>query len=157
MMAQVRACTLCAAERAQLPACCTLLLRHSLLRAAALDAVLSTACPDRQSDWSERPSCTGRGSWPRLTGPRALAWWHVLQAASPPARRWRALDTMADVLLLCSRAIFTHCSPFCVFVDTMFVLSWNHRPHNIVLKLKVHWLGKGMCPTAFRRIPGIAM
>ena len=40
---RMRACTSCAAERAQLPACCTPLLRHSLLRAAALDAVLSTA------------------------------------------------------------------------------------------------------------------
>jgi len=33
----------CAAERAQLPACCTLMLRHSLLCAAAIDAVPLTA------------------------------------------------------------------------------------------------------------------
>ena len=33
-------CTPCAAERAQMLACCTPLLRHSLLRAAALDVVL---------------------------------------------------------------------------------------------------------------------
>ena len=40
---RTRACTPCAAARAQLPACCTPLLQHALLRAAALKQRI-TAC-----------------------------------------------------------------------------------------------------------------